>query len=258
MTKSMKNPPTYGVASVDHALQLAVILQVEGPITVAEAARRIGVARSSAHRLLSTLVYRDFAVQNEDRSYGVGPVLEIADKAQSNVSALRAAALGPLRALVDSLDETANVTIRTGRTVRFIASVECSQALRVGNREGMAFPAHQVSGGLVMLSALADDELTALYTHAPTDTSEERPDLTELRAELRAVRSSGLAINLERSERGLVAIGRGVTDASGATIAAVSVSMPSVRYSTDRVKEIVPALALAADRISAGMVAAGR
>ncbi|MFJ8025708.1 IclR family transcriptional regulator [Streptomyces sp. NPDC096311] len=247
----MKNPPTYGVTSVDHALQLAVILQVEGDLTVSEAARRLGVARSSAHRLLSTLVYRDFAVQNEDRSYRAGPVLEIADKAQSNVGSLRAAALGPLRRLVDTLGETANLTIRTGRTVRFIASVESSQALRVGNREGMVFPAHQVSGGLVMLAALTDDELTALYANAPTDGSEERPDPAELRTELSAVRRSGTAVNLERSERGVVAIGRGVTDAIGATIAAVSVSMPSVRYSAGRVQEIVSALAVTAERISA-------
>ncbi|MEV0639871.1 IclR family transcriptional regulator [Streptomyces sp. NPDC050619] len=253
MAKSMKNPPTYGVASVDHALQLAVILQVEGSLTVSEAARRISVARSSAHRLLSTLVYRDFAVQNEDRSYGVGPVLEIADKAQSNVSAIRAAALGPLRTLVDTLDETANLCIRTGRTVRFIASIECAQALRVGNREGMVFPAHQVSGGMITLAALSEEELAALYATAPTDASEQRPDLSKLCSDLRAVRRSGVAVNLERSERGVVAVGRGVRDAGGDTVAALSVSMPSVRYAPERVKEIVEALTLAAEKISAGL-----
>lgn len=253
MAKSMKKPPAYGVTSVDHALQLAVILQVEGSLTVSEAARRIGVARSSAHRLLSTLVYRDFAVQKEDRSYGVGPVLEIADKAQSNVTAIRAAAIGPLRTLVDTLDETANLIIRTGRTVRFIASFECAQALRVGNREGMVFPAHQVTGGLITLAALTDEELAALYAPAPSGTSEERPDLTKLLSDLRAVRSSGVALNLERSERGVVAIGRGVFNDSGDTVAALSVSMPSVRYAPERVKEIVAALTLTAERISAGL-----
>ncbi|MPY44096.1 IclR family transcriptional regulator [Streptomyces phyllanthi] len=250
----MKNPPAYGVTSVDHALQLAVILQVEGPLTVSEAAERLGVARSTAHRLLSTLVYRDFAVQDEDRTYRVGPVLEIAAKTQSNAAAIRAAALGPLRALVDRLDETANVSIRTGRTVRFIASVECSRALRVGNREGMVFPAHEVTGGLVSLAALGDDELTALYSPATADGSEERPDLAKLRTELRAVRQSGVALNLERSERGLVAVGRGVTDSAGATVAAVSVSMPSVRHSPHRLKEVVMALTTAAEAISAALV----
>ncbi|WP_413810755.1 IclR family transcriptional regulator [Streptomyces sp. OE57] len=220
VAKSMKNPPTYGVTSVDHALQLAVILQAEGSLTVSEAARRIGVARSSAHRLLSTLVHRDFAVQNDDRSYGVGPVLEIADKAQSDVSAIRAAALGPLCTLVDTLNETANLSIRTGHTVRFVASVECSQALRIGSREGMVFPAHQVTGGLITLAELTDDDLTMLYAHAPTDGAEERPGIGRAARRAQSRPEQRIAVNRERSERGLVAIGRGVTDASGATIAA--------------------------------------
>jgi DNA-binding IclR family transcriptional regulator len=253
VAKPMKNPPAYGVTSVDHALHLAVILQVEGPLTVSEAARRLGVARSTAHRLLSTLVYRDFAVQNADRSYRVGPVLEIAAQTRFDAAAIRAASLGPLRALVDTLDETANVTVRTGRTVRFIASVECSQALRVGNREGMVFPAHQVTGGLVMLAALTDEELAALYASAPTGGAGDRPDLARLRTELRAVRRSGVALNLERSERGVVAIGHGVTNRQGDTVAAVSVSMPSVRHSPRRVKEVVAALTTAAQAISAAL-----
>ncbi|WP_228023176.1 IclR family transcriptional regulator [Streptomyces acidicola] len=253
MARPMKNPPAYGVTSVDHALRLAVILQVEGPLTVSEAAERLGVARSTAHRLLSTLVYRDFAVQNADRSYRVGPVLELAAQTRSDVAELRAAALGPMRALVDVLDETANLSVRTGRTVRFIASVECSQALRVGKREGMVFPAHQVTGGLVMLAALGDDELSALYAPAPHGRAEERPDPAKLRAELRAVRRSGVALNLERSERGVVAVGRGVRGPRGDTVAAVAVSMPSVRHSPRRLKEVVAALTTASTAISAAL-----
>jgi DNA-binding IclR family transcriptional regulator len=253
VAKPMKNPPAYGVTSVDHALQLAVILQVEGPLTVSEAANRLGVARSTAHRLLSTLVYRDFAVQNDDRTYRVGPVLEIAAQTQSNVAAIRAAALGPLRTLVDTLDETANVSIRTGRTIRFIAAVECSQSLRVGSREGMVLPAHLATGGLVMLAALSDDDLTALYASPPANGSDERPDLAHLRTELRAIRRSGIALNLERSERGVVAVGRAVTNASGETVAAVSVSMPSVRHSPARMQDVVAALTAAAQAISTAL-----
>lgn len=255
MAKPMKNPPAYGVTSVDHALQLAVILQVEGPLTVSEAARRLGVARSTAHRLLSTLVYRDFAAQNEDHSYRAGPVLEIAAQARSDVAAIRTASLGPLRTLVDTLDETASVSIRTGRTVRFIASIECTQALRVGNREGMVFPAHQVTGGLVLLAARTDDEVTALY--AAGDGAEERPELAQLLTELRAVRRSGTALNLERSEQGVVAFGRGVANAHGDTVAAVSVSMPSVRHSPGRTRAVVAALTTAAEAISTALGATG-
>ena len=247
----MKNPPAYGVTSVDHALRLAVILQVEGPLTVAAAAERLGVARSTAHRLLSTLVYRDFAVQDDDRSYRAGPVLELAATAHSRTGAIRAAALGPMQALVDTVDETVNLSIRTGRTIRFIASVESGQTLRVSSREGMVLPAHQSTGGLVMLAALTDEQISTLYDAAPPG---ERIDLTKLRTELKSVRRSGIAINLERTERGLTAMGHAITDPTGAVVAAVSVSMPSVRYSPTRVRRITPALTATAHAISAALI----
>lgn len=246
MARELKNPPAYGVTSVDHALRLAVILQVEGPLTVAAAAERLGVARSTAHRLLSTLVYRDFAVQDDDRSYRAGPVLEVAATAHSGIGAIRAAALGPMRTLVDTLNETVNLSIRTGRTIRFIASVESTQTLRVGSREGMVLPAHHSTGGLVMLAALTDEQLAALY-------ADEEVDLVKLRRELRAVRRSGIAINRERTERGLIACGHAITNSQGDTVAAVSVSMPSARYSPARVERITPALRTAAQQISAAL-----
>ncbi len=249
---SMKQPPAYAVTSVDHALRLAVILQVEGPLTVSAAAERLGVARSTAHRLLQTLVYRDFAVQAEDRTYRAGPVLEISVRSSSKAAKLRAAALEPMRRVVDTLGETCNLSVRIGAAVRFLASVECDQALRVGSREGMVFPAHQVTGGLVMLAALSPERVDALYQRLD-DQPEEGPDRGRLHADLRAVRRTGIAVNLERSERGLAAIGRAVLDTDGDAVAALSVSMPTVRYRKERVPEIVAALNTAADAITRGL-----
>ncbi|MFI9626730.1 IclR family transcriptional regulator [Streptomyces sp. NPDC052042] len=253
MAKPMKTPPAYAPSSVDHALRLAQILQVDGSVTVSAAAERLGVARSTAHRLLTALVYRDFAVQDEDRTYRVGPILALAERARSGLGALRAAAVGPMRALVDRIDETVNLSIRTGRTVRIIASAECGQALRVGSREGTVFPAHQATGGLIELAALSDEEVAALYADDRRAPGEEPPDPAQLRRELWAVRRSGVALNLERTERGVVAVGCAVKDRAGATTAALSVSMPSVRYSPRMLKPLTAALTAAADEITGAL-----
>src|SRR5215469_4887760 len=187
--KPLKTPPPYAIASVDHALRVAAMLQLEGGLTVSEVASRLGVARSTAHRLLAMLVYRDFAVQDENRLYRAGPVLELAAHSQSRVSSLRAAALPYLVKLADLLNETVNLAIRTGDTTRFIASVECRQALRVGSREGMVFPAHRTTAGLLLLAELPDPELAEVYAeHRYADRPGERPDLPRLRAELARVR----------------------------------------------------------------------
>ena len=243
----MKNVPSYAIASVDHALQLATALQVEGSLSVSEAAERLGVARSTAHRLLAMLVYRDFAAQDGARRYVAGPVLSLAAHSQSRTALLRSIAMPHLEALMERVNETANLQILAGDHVRIIASVECSQALRVSDREGMVFPAHLASGGKLMLADLPDSQLEAFYAEEKwADRPGERPDLEVLRRELRAARERGFAINAGRTETGLTAIGRALRPDGQRAEAALSVSMPTVRFSEEKLPQLVTALALTA------------
>jgi DNA-binding IclR family transcriptional regulator len=248
--KALKTPPPYAIASVDHALRAAAMLQLEGGLTVSQMATRLGVARSTAHRLLAMLVYRDFAVQDDDRTYRAGPVLELATHSQSRVAALRAAALPHLRRLTDLLDETTSLTIRTGDTVRFVASAEGTQTLRVTSREGMVFPAHLTTAGLLLLAELTPTELDDVYAEEryrqrPT----ERPDLPALRTELARIRRSGFVVNKERSERGLTAVGVPIRGPEGTAIAGLAVSMPSARYDRHQLPALVHALRSAAHEL---------
>ena len=255
MTKPAKTRPSYAIASVDHALRIATMLQLEGELTVSQVAERLGVARSTAHRLLTMLVYRDFAVQDESRVYRAGQVLELAAHSRSQTSRLRTASLPHLHHLVDVVGESANLVIRTGDTARFIASVECQQSLRVGTREGMVFPAHRVTGGLLLLAELTDEQLEAVY--APeryTERPGERPDVVRLRKELTRIRTNGFALNEGRSERGVVAVGVPVRDAAAVARAGLSISMPSVRYDRNQLPSLVAALRLAAKGIESELV----
>jgi DNA-binding IclR family transcriptional regulator len=252
MDRQPKQRPSYAITSVDHALRAAAMLQLEGELTVTEVAERLGVARSTAHRLLAMLVYRDFAVQTEGRAYRAGPVLELAAHSQSTASRLRALALPHMAELVEVVGESANLIVRTGDTARFIASVECTQALRVGNREGMVFPAHRLTGGLVLLAELAPEQVDTIY--APeryVDRPGERPDLRRLHRDLAKVRATGFALNEGRSERGVVALGRPVRDAGAVAVAGLSISMPSVRYDPRRLPSWVAAIGFAVRAIEA-------
>src|SRR5262245_41276083 len=256
MDKPLKSPPPYAITSVDHALRIATMLQLEGRLTVSQVAERLGVARSTAHRLLAMLVYRDFAAKDDDRSYGPGPILELAAHSPSLASRLRGAALPHLRHLVDALDESANLTMRAGDTARFIASVESTRALRVGSREGMVFPAHRTTGGLLLLAELTRDELEEVYAadryaEHPAD----RPDLGRLHAELQRIRRNGFALNQGRSERGVVAVGVLVRGPDGQALAGLSVSIPSVRYERTRLPELVATVKVGAAALETDLAA---
>jgi DNA-binding IclR family transcriptional regulator len=248
----IKARPTYVIGSVDQALRLAAMLQLEGGLTVSEVAARLEVAPSTAHRLLQTLVYRDFARQGSDRSYHAGPVLELAGHSQSRTARLRATALPHMRRLVAQLEETVNLAIRTGGQARFIATVECQQTLRVGSREGMVFPAHRTTAGLLLLAAVPPTELAGELTGHPS-ASDDRPDPSRLRAELARVRKAGFAINRGRSEPGVVAVGV-VVCVETQPVAGLATSMPSVRYDRHQLPRTVAALRATARAIEADLI----
>lgn len=248
----MKNEPVYRIDSVDHALRLAVLLQHEGPLRVFEAADRLGVARSTAHRLLSMLVYRDFAWQDEDRRYHVGEVMRRPPPTEP-AAELRRVALPAMRALVERTGETVNLMVRTGDRVRFVATVECDQLLRVGDREGRVLPAHLASGGLVLLATLPAEQLAEVYaTPEAVDV-----DLPVLARTLARVRRQGFGVNNQRTERGVSAVGHAVRREDGETVAALSLSMPTVRYSRRELPAWVAALDATALAVQHGLGSAG-
>ncbi|MGP4026002.1 IclR family transcriptional regulator [Actinomadura sp. 3N407] len=243
----MRNKPPYALSSVDHALRLAALLQQEGPMRVTDAAERLDVAVSTAHRLLAMLVYRDFAEQHPDRRYGPGKVLRPAESSGAPVALLREVSADPLRRLVERTGETANVVVLAGTEVRFIMTVESGQALRVGDRVGVSLPAHLTSGGKAILAALAPGEVAVRYADRGD------VDLHRLRRELALVRKRGFAINDQLTETGLTAVGVVIRDRSGGPPAGLSIALPTARFDRDALPGWVNALSAAAQRIEAAM-----
>jgi DNA-binding IclR family transcriptional regulator len=240
----VKNKPAYAIASVDAALLLATLLQQEGPMRVTDAATRLGVSVSTAHRLLGMLVYRDFAEQLPDRRYAAGPVLRRGPVQQASVARLRDVALPHLRRLVDAVGETANVMALAGSDVRFVATVESDQVLRVGDRTGRTLPAHLSSGGKAVLATLDDEDLAAVLEPLGDSAA------AQLVRELRTVRHRGFAVNDQDTEAGLTAVGVAVPHAGGFTGAALSLAAPTARYSPDRLPVWATALTAAAGAIA--------
>lgn len=226
----MKNRPSYSIESVDHALRLVTLLQQEGPLRVTEAAERLGVARSTAHRLLAMLVYRDFAEQDDSRRYLAGLVLRRPASSEP-VGDLRRVGLPYLQALTSQVEETTNLMVVVGDQARFVVTAECSQLLRVGDREGMVLPAHLASGGLVGLAQLPEEQVEALYSRADSPVE----DAAALLRKLRLIRRQGFAVNNQATEVGVTALGVPVRTPDGSSPAGLSMAIPTVRFRRDRI-----------------------
>jgi IclR family transcriptional regulator, acetate operon repressor len=134
-----------------------------------------------------------------------------------------------------------------GDSARFLATVECAQVLRVGDREGRRLPAHLASGGKAVLAGRPEEEVAALYAGGPVD-------VAALLRELRRIRRRGFALNDRATEPGVTAVGRALRVPAGATPAALSVAMPTARFHRDRLAALAAELAVTADRIERDLV----
>lgn len=227
--------PGYAVDSVDRALQLILLLQENSWLRIADAARTLDVAPSTAHRLMSTLVYRGFALQDDQRRYCAGPALRSGTAAGPD-RALIAAARPHLEALALDIQETVNLVERVGTTARYLFSAEGPQLLRVGNRAGTVLPAHLSSAGKAILSTLADSAVGHLYTRQPQPGTSGAVRLPELLSELQEVRRLGYAVNMGGTEAGLAAVGVPVS-ASQRHQASLGISVSAPLDRAERIRE---------------------
>ena len=254
----MQNQPAYAIDSVDHALQLLLLLQRTDRLRVTDVAAELGVARSSAHRLLSMFRYRGFAVQHPDRSYGPGPVFHQAGLGPRPPADIRAVARPHLEWLRQQLDETVHLVVLAGRSAAFLDSVESAQALRVGTRAGAIMPAHQTSGGKVLLAELSLAELAVIFPDGPpAGAAKAATDIAGFHKALLAVRRRGYGVNVGESERGITAVGACVRDPEGRAVAAISVSAPSLRLPRGRVPRFAELVGAAAARAGAELAPPG-
>ncbi|MFG1708183.1 IclR family transcriptional regulator [Nonomuraea sp. M3C6] len=240
----MQNQPGYPLKAVENALVTLKFLQERGDVRVADVAEHLGVARSTAHRVLAMLVFHDFAIQDARRVYRPGPALSPLGQPGVAPPDLVTTAHPHLRALNLEVGETVHLMMLQGNGVRFVDGVEGPQALHVGSRIGMLLPAHATSGGKALLAELPDEELRALYPKGVSRGAAAIGDLAALRRELDGARRRGYAVNSEESERGVRAVGACVRDGAGRAVAAAAVAVPSVRWPKRRLAELaVPLLA---------------
>src|SRR6516164_1830697 len=237
--------PAYRLSSVDHALELLLLFRSRPSLRVCEVAEELSVARSTAHRLLSMLVYWQFAAQDPaTRAYRPGPRLVEIGLAAVGALDLRTRMRPYLTDVAARTGETVSLLVLEGDTVHFIDSIESQRTVRVGSRFDARMPAHATSAGKAMLAELDVAEVLAIYPNeklaAVTDHT--LTTRTQLLASLDRVRAVGFAINLEESEIGLGAVGMAVLGADGRPAAGFTVAGPMQRMTPGYVGALAGAL----------------
>jgi DNA-binding IclR family transcriptional regulator len=242
---------TGGVQSVDRALTILEVLARIGEAGVTEIAGELGVHKSTAFRLVTTLESHRLVEQTADRGkyrLGVG-LLRLAGATTARLDLVQEAR--PVcRQLAADTGETVNLAVLSESSALYLDQVAGSSALQPHNWVGQHIPLHATSNGKVLLCGLDDAGLDEMLGALSRYTSLTITRRSQLREELVRVRAQGYAVAVDELEVGLTAAAAPIRNAHGDVIASMSVSGPTFRLPTERVEEILPLLVAAAEEVS--------
>jgi DNA-binding IclR family transcriptional regulator len=237
----MSNGGTASVQSVDRALSILEVLARVGTAGVTEIAAELGVHKSTAFRLVSTLESHRLVEQAGDRgryALGVG-LLRLAGATTARLDLVQESR--PVcRQLAAETGETVNLTVLAEHSALYLDQVAGSSALQSHNWVGQHIPLHATSNGKVLLSELEPDKLEESLGSLSRFTSETITRKAKLREELTVVREQGYSVAVDELEVGLTAVAAPIRNAHGDVVASISVSGPTFRLTEERMESVVP------------------
>ncbi len=221
--------------------------------------RRLGLAKSSTHRLASTLLEAGMLEQNaETGKYRLGlTVFELGSLARRKMD-IYTQAKTALRGLRESTGESVNLAILRDESLIYLNSLESPSAIKVRSHMGMRLPAHCAAEGKVLLAFAPEDEVRRVLARGLTALTPQTITAPEaFRAELAEIAQRGFATDYEESETGIRAIAAPVFGADHEVIAAIGIAGPVQRLPKKTLLSFLPAVSATAEAIS-GRLGANR
>jgi IclR family KDG regulon transcriptional repressor len=241
------------LSSVTTAIHLLKTFTIEDPeLGISDLAKRLGVAKSTVHRLASALLDEGLLQQNAETgryTIGIGLfTLGSLVRARLDVTSESRSILNELR---EKSGENVRLAVLERQSAVLLHDLESPQTLRLRSATGQLRPAYCSAEGLCLLSGLREPELKK-FMEAPR--APRRPntpvDEEELRNHIRKVKRQGYAIEDEICDEGTRAIAAPIYNADGRIVAAVGVAGPRIRIRKNQFSKLAQTVVAAAEQVS--------
>lgn len=214
-----------GLKSVASALDLLDCFVEEEELGVSEVARRLGVAKSTAHRLLTTLASRGLIEQNLGSGrYRLGlHLFELGHLALERVE-LRKRSRRLLEELREVSGWTVHLSVAQGTDTLFLERLPTLRGMEAMDQFRRRWPLHVTSSGKAICAYDHQSAQRRIEAGFPQLTPHSIKDAAEFRAQLADVRRRGYATAREEAMIRLSSVAAPVLDANGTAIAAISIT----------------------------------
>lgn len=243
------------VGSTAKAFQ--VLHAFDGPnrhMTLVDIARTSGLDRSATQRLVHTLEALGYLYRVPDtRNYGLTTKVLQVSYNYVRANELIDKASPYLLDISRRLGETTNLLELDGHEIVFVARFPGQHLVNIDIVVGARLPAMFTAAGIAILSRLSDDRVREILAQTRleplTHYTETNPD--KLLERVRKVARRGYAVIENETVLGDISVAAPVTDHGGMGVAAINISVPTSRWSREKVEaELAQHVQVAATSIS--------
>lgn len=231
--KISKDPKQSHSSSLHNALRLLKMFSIEEPEWgVSELAQELGVVKSTAHRLLSTLASEGFVTKdNQTQKYRLGGSLLALGNAFTARLRMRREKVYPwLKELVQQTGETAHIGVLQGNHVVYLYKLDSQFPVRLLSYVGKRNPVHCTSSGQAILAfqpAFVIREVLDMGLPAYGPNSLTSPKA--MMEKLARIRELGYAVSEEELHAGVTSVGAPIRNRHGHVVASVNIAGPISR-----------------------------
>ena len=220
---------TQALTTARNALQILKAFTPEQPEWgVRELSSHLGWSRSTTHALLSTLASEGFLMQSSERRYRLGwTIFELGSVFLSGLE-LREEALPVMRRLNQRFNEVVHLAVLDRGEAVYVEKVASARSVQLFTRMGLRYPAYCTGVGKALI-AHAPETVIRDVSLIPF-TPQTIVDSGVFRQELERIRVGGVAYDREETQVGLSCVAAPIYDFTGEVIAALSISLPTVRF----------------------------
>lgn len=240
------DPSRYLNQSVLRSLNiLEIFAQNPSPLAIPEIARRVGLHRSTVHRLVLTLENAGWLLKiSGTETYALGlKVRTIADRTDTSLSSLPV--VRPfLEKLAQTTGETVVLTMANKLGAVCVDKIESSQRLKISSEIGQHFPLHAGGTGFAVLLGMPEENVrTFLFRQSlPTYTEKTETDPDRLLERYRTMKKNGYAVSTGAVDPGVTGIAAPVFFSAENAYGSVGITMPAERATNPILKQMVEAV----------------
>ena len=243
------------VQSIDRCFAILELLaDFPDGVGVTEIGKRLTLHKSTAHRLLLTLINNGYVKQNHLTSnYELTlKLFEIGNKKVESIDIV-SIAQPYLKELMELTNEVVHLGVRENAEIVYLAKVEAPRSIKVYSRVGMRKPMYCTAMGKAILSYMPNDEVQEIWDNSNIIKMTEYTITTikNFKKVLEISKASGYALDDQEVELGIKCIGVAIRDYKGLVCGAISLSCSTFSLTTENEQRYVELIISYAAKISA-------